>query len=93
MNAAQITAMAGHVNAGRGRWPRATAQPPGSCPRERRRPHYHHGDNSRCVKKGDTIEPTVALQRLYRDTEIWKTGISCRVKVPLEAELDAYSVV
>ena len=43
------------------------------------------------VKKGDTIEPTQALQRLYRDTEMAKTGISRCVKVPLsEGELDAY---
>lgn len=37
------------------------------------------------VKKGDTIEPTQALQRLYRDTEMAKTGISRCVKVPLSA--------
>lgn len=43
------------------------------------------------MKKGDTIEPTQALQRLYRDTEMAKTGISRCVKVPLsEGELDAY---
>lgn len=43
------------------------------------------------VKKGDTIEPTQALQRLYRDTEMAKTGIGRCVKVPLsQNELDAY---
>ena len=43
------------------------------------------------VKKGDTIEPTQALQRLYRDTETAKAGIGRCVKVPLsQNELDAY---
>lgn len=43
------------------------------------------------VKKGDTIEPTQALQRLYRDTETAKAGISNCIKVPIsQGELDAY---
>lgn len=43
------------------------------------------------VKKGDTIQPTQALQRLYRDAETAKAGISKCVKVPLsQGELDAY---
>ncbi|MCI6530247.1 MAG: lysozyme [Mesosutterella sp.] len=43
------------------------------------------------VKKGDTIQPTQALQRLYRDAETAKAGISKCVKVPLaQNELDAY---
>lgn len=43
------------------------------------------------VKKGDTIQPTQALQRLYRDTETAKAGIGKCVKVPLsQNELDAY---
>jgi lysozyme len=43
------------------------------------------------VKKGDTIQPTQALQRLYRDAETAKAGISKCIKVPLsQGELDAY---
>lgn len=43
------------------------------------------------VKAGDKIDPTTALNRLYRDAEMAKTGIGKCVRVPLsEGELSAY---